>query len=65
MISPVKKMNISPDQVKQDIQNVITVLQALDTVIPNKIDAELIAALQAVESNDWLLQLLTNALGRL
>ncbi len=58
-------IQITPDQVKADITNVITVLKALDAVIPNKIDTALVEALQAVEGNEILLTLLTQALGRI
>ncbi len=59
------KAQVTEDQIKQDIQNTIAVLNALSRVIPGKVDAALVEALQFVEGNELLLTLLTTALNAL
>jgi hypothetical protein len=53
---------MTPDQLKASLEDLITILQALDRLLPNKVDEELISFLQSVTQHDWLLGLLLKAL---
>jgi Tfp pilus assembly protein PilO len=53
---------MTPEQLKANLEDLITTLQALDRLLPNKVDEELISFLQSVTQHDWLLGLLLKAL---
>lgn len=53
---------MTADQLKANLEDLITILQALDRLLPNKVDEELISFLQSVTQHDWLLGLLLKAL---
>jgi hypothetical protein len=53
---------MTPEQFKANLEDLITTLQALDRLLPNKVDEELISFLQSVTQHDWLLGLLLKAL---
>jgi hypothetical protein len=53
---------VSPDQLKANLEDLITILQALDRLLPNRIEGDLILFLQSVTQHEWLLGLLLKAL---
>lgn len=59
-----EQVKLNEDQVKEDIEQVIVVLQALQTAMPLKIDGVLIAALQQLAQNEYLLSLVTGILSK-
>lgn len=55
---------MNPDQLKEALNDIISILAALQKVLPTKIDADLIAWLQTVQNDEWMLELLVNVLKR-
>lgn len=50
-------------ELQEFIGEVITFLQAVDKVIPSKIDQELVAFLQGIKDIPWLADMLVKVLG--
>ncbi len=58
--NPMQQM--TSGQLKDFLGEVVTFLQALDKLIPSKLDADLIAWLQEIEQQDLTLELIVKAL---
>lgn len=59
-----KKLEVTEDQVKADLQNAIMMLQSLAGIIPESIDEDLIFALNMVANNPILMNLLVMAISK-
>jgi hypothetical protein len=53
---------MTPESLKQSLQDLIALLSSLDGLIPDKVDQELINFLTTIENSPWLQQLVINAL---
>jgi hypothetical protein len=50
------------ENLQETTREFVTFLQALDKVVPNKVDEELTGFLQSLDSQPWLYDLLLNSL---
>lgn len=53
---------MTSQELQNTVQDLISFLQALDKVIPNKVDTELISFLCSLNNNTWLYDLLLSAI---
>jgi hypothetical protein len=58
-----KPQMTAPD-LKEFVEDLIVFLQALDKLLPNKVDADLISFLQGVEAHPWLSEIMLRVLSR-